>query len=365
MDNRLAVIYNAINKNELPLCGSEEDHMIGIIDCGNTGLTFYLVDENDEILSKSRVNVGVTQTAKDGHNGKLKEGILNAFESVLVESGVVKEDVEVIVAYGMITSEMGILEVPHIVAPVSIKELAENVVVVKDKKLFPIDVPLILIPGIKNRFEYSSIENIGKADLMRGEEAQAAGALYKYDFKYPINILELGSTTKFISVDEEGRIAGSITSMSGQVYGAVINETFIGKCVKRQDDTKHYFSEEIFNTAFNCVENGGLLRTLLLTRFSEILLPSKWFEREFFVSSAIAADDVKVFKEAEKTMGFDASADYVIIGSEDRCNLYDYLLKNKLNHKGRITKITDKREIDMLGVQGAIAISKEINNKLL
>ncbi|QUI23181.1 2-dehydro-3-deoxygalactonokinase [Vallitalea pronyensis] len=339
--------------------------MIGIIDCGNTGLTFYLVDKNDAILSKSRVNVGVTQTAKDGHNGRLKAGILKAFASVLGESGVAKEDVEVIVAYGMITSEMGILEVPHIVAPVSMKALADHVVVVKDESLFPIDIPLILIPGIKNPFEHSSIENIGKADLMRGEEAQAAGVLYTYDLEYPINILELGSTTKFISIDKQGRIAGSITSMSGQVYGAVIQETFIGKCVKRQDDTEHYFSETIFNTAFNCVENGGLLRTLLLTRFSEIVLPSTWFEREFFVSSAIAADDVNVFKEAEKTMGFDVSADYVMIGTEDRCALYAYLLKNKLNHRGAITKITDKREIDMLGIQGAIAISKEVSKNFL
>ncbi|MFU0780271.1 MAG: hypothetical protein ACFWT4_19170 [Citrobacter braakii] len=52
----------------------------------------------------------------------------------------------------------------------------------------------------------------------------------------PLTMIELGSTTKLIHIDAQGRIAGSITSLSGQVYAAVKKETFIGASMMEEED---------------------------------------------------------------------------------------------------------------------------------
>ncbi len=67
---------------------------------------------------------------------------------------------------------------------------------------------------------------------MRGEEeTQVMGLLEHPEFSLPAIVLILSSHTKFIPIDATGMIQGSLTTMSGQIYDAVINHTFVGKSV--------------------------------------------------------------------------------------------------------------------------------------
>jgi 2-dehydro-3-deoxygalactonokinase len=336
--------------------------MFSIIDCGSTSTRVYIIGNDNQIISKSSVGVGVKNTAQTGSNEILKEGLKQCFQEAVANVNINLKDIEFAVAFGMITSEIGLMEIPHLTAPVSLEDLVDNTMIVRNTDIFPLDLPIIFIRGLKNNCNAESLESIRGVDLMRGEETQAIGALSLLQPNLPVNILELGSTTKLIHIDEEGRISGSITSISGQVYDAIKKETFIGKCIRNNGDTPEvsgFFSEEILERAKECVSKAGFLRTMLLTRFSEIVLPTEWYERKFFVESAIAADDLKLFDEAEDLLKFNLDTDFILVGNKERCKIYEYIIKQRKGYNNKITFISDKEEIDMLAVKGAVKIAEK------
>ncbi len=336
--------------------------MFAIIDCGSTSTRVYLLDKADQIVAKAAVSVGVNSTAQSGSTGELKRGVAACFREALASGGIALEDIELAIAFGMITSELGLLELPHLTAPAGLADLAGQIHVIRDPEVFPLDLPVWFIRGVKNNCPSVKWGDLRQVDLMRGEETQVIGVLSRLRPSLPVNILELGSTTKLIHIDKDGRISGSITSISGQVYDAIKKETFIGKCVRGRADSPEaegFFSESIVETAKECVAGSGFLRTMLLARFSEIALPTKWHERKFFVESALAADDLKLFDEAEALMKFDLDTDFILIGAQERCRIYQYLIHQRRGFAKKIDVISERAEIDLLAVAGAARIAEK------
>lgn len=332
--------------------------MFVVIDCGSTTTRLYFL-RGDEVVIKGEVPFGVNSTVATGSNSKLKQGIADEITKLLAANELSISDVRFAIASGMITSNLGLLEVPHLVAPVQIDDLAKFAEQRRDPDILPLDLPIIFIPGIKNSVDEGGWENIRKIDLMRGEEAQAVGVLNQYKPSLPCNIIELGSTTKLIHIDSNGCIAGSITTLSGQVYGAVLKETFIGASVKTDVQGAGVFSEQILKAAYECVQQSGLLRTLLFTRFIQFSLPTTVEERRFFCEAAIASDDMRLFNDAEEK-GFDLTGDIIFVGKKERCKLYETMLRTVKGMRNSVKTISDPVEIDMLAVSGASYIAKHI-----
>ena len=64
--------------------------MIITVDCGTTNMRCRLYREN-EVLCEARRKVGTRNTAFDGHNGKLKEGLRECVEEIL-QTGIYNAD---------------------------------------------------------------------------------------------------------------------------------------------------------------------------------------------------------------------------------------------------------------------------------
>jgi len=337
--------------------------MFAVIDCGSTNTRVYLID-HETIMGKSEVHVGVKDTTATGSTAKLKEGIKAACVQAAQAADVSIASIRYAIASGMITSDLGLLEVPHMTAPASVDDLAKQVMIVHDPAVFPLDIPVIFVRGIKNDSGNNTWNDVRSMDLMRGEETQTIGLLARLAPQLPVNIIELGSTTKFIHVDVEGRIAGSVTSLSGQVYDAVKKETFLGSCVREEAPAREaFFAEEIWRKAYECVQEAGFLRTLLLTRFIQFSMKTTAQERKFFMESAIAADDMSVLAEAGAA-GFDLKGDYILVGHKDRCRLYETMIRHTFHYEKKMTLVTERADIDMLTVEGAIEIAKRSSLQL-
>jgi len=333
-----------------------------IIDCGTTNSRVYVINGEKEVIGKGTRKVGVRDTAIHGSNNILKKGLKEAFLEAVQNAGLKLHDISFAVSSGMITSEIGLLEIPHLWAPVSINDLAQNIKEVKDINIFPLDIPIFFIRGIKNKYnaETSTLIDVGKLDFMRGEETQVAGLLSTYDFNLPLTIIVLSSHTKYIAINKKEQIVGSITTLSGQVYEAIIKETFIGKSIRKINgfDDSSYFNREIIENAYHWVQEGGFLRTMLMPRFLDVLLKTTWYERKLFVEATIAAEDMNAINQFEK-FNFPKNTDFVIIGNNHkRCKIYKYLLPMKLNILKKINIISDTKSIDMLSINGAIEIMR-------
>ncbi|MCJ7616534.1 MAG: 2-dehydro-3-deoxygalactonokinase, partial [Desulfobacterales bacterium] len=149
------------------------------IDCGTTNSRVYIVDENGNVIKRASQKVGVRDTAINGNNQVLKDGIREVFNRALQEVGISPSKIHCILSSGMITSELGLVEIPHLWAPCNPDTLAANITLVKDLDVFPPSIPLYFVRGIKNFFDPTeiSMKDVETLDFMRGEEVQGAGLL--------------------------------------------------------------------------------------------------------------------------------------------------------------------------------------------
>jgi 2-dehydro-3-deoxygalactonokinase len=334
---------------------------LSTIDCGTTNSRVYIVDENGKVLTRTSEKVGVRDTAISGSNQILKDGLREVFARALVEANLQPKDIACILSSGMITSELGLCEIPHLWAPCSLEELAANLTRVENLGVFPESIPLYFVRGIKNPFnpQFVSFKDVGTLDFMRGEEAQIAGLLDQHLVNLPAIVTVLSSHTKFNPINEEQRILGSVTTISGQMYEAILKETFVGKSVRAEDnfDDIDYFDPEIVDHAYDEIERSGLLRSLMYVRFLDTLVHAPWYERRLFAEALLAAEDMRALPQVKELTGLD-SDNFLLIGMKRRCRIYEHLLKSKIDPKCNVSLITSEAEIDHLSIRGVISLAK-------
>ena len=335
---------------------------IATIDCGTTNTRVYIVDENANVLTRTSRKVGVRDTAISGSNQILKEGIREVFNRALDEAEIKASDIRCIMSSGVITSEIGLLEIPHLVAPCNIKTLAENLTPFQDESVFQKSIPVYFVPGIKNPFDpkTASIKDVGILDSMRGEETQIAGLIDSSETKLPCIFTMLSSHTKYIPVDENKNILGGITTLSGQLYETLLQESIVGKSIKSEDgyDDSNYFDPEIVNIAKCEVMDFGFLRGLMSVRFLDILMHTPWYERKLFAESILASEDMRALQQIQTVFGLE-SLNFILIGKPRRCKIYEHLImqvKGGSNSSMRI--IENEAMIDQLCIRGALSLAR-------
>ena len=335
----------------------------GILDSGTTNSRLYILNHNFMIVHKNEKKIGVRDTSISGSRETLIKGLVSLISETLESMNSSLFDIRFIIASGMITSEIGLLEVPHLVAPVGIEDLAQNIKVVHNKNIFPLDIPILFIRGIKNRApKRISTECLRDLDFMRGEETQAVGLLKMYpDLPLPITMVILSSHTKYISIDEEKQIRGGITNLSGQIFEAIREQTNIGKSILCEkivtNNHKPYFNQEIVDIAYSITNQVGFLRAILMPRFMDVLMHTTAKSRCLFLNSAIATEDLKVIKDFDR-LNFPSiiKSTLVIIGYQNRGDLFHYLFNKHYKFKGHIQKIYKKEEIEQISIDGAVSI---------
>ena len=114
------------------------------IDSGTTNTRVSLVTDG-RIADTRKFNVG----AKKGmENGQLLQGALRGgIADILQANGMNEEQIECSLASGMITSEFGLVNLPHIIAPAGAKELHESLYRCSLPEISKL--PFVFVRGIK------------------------------------------------------------------------------------------------------------------------------------------------------------------------------------------------------------------------
>ena len=87
------------------------------IDGGTTNTRCILWDNRRNRVGEERREVGVRNTAIDGNNERLKQAVKECLECLTRDNGVGWDRIHRIIASGMITSDVGLVVVPHLTAP--------------------------------------------------------------------------------------------------------------------------------------------------------------------------------------------------------------------------------------------------------
>ena len=334
--------------------------MFAAIDCGTTNTRIYLLTDEGKVIADGSKKVGVRDTSITGSRAVLREGVESLYREILETHHVDPHAVRFALASGMITSEIGLIELPHLVAPVGLDDLIAGIESVQDPEVIDLGIPTYFVRGIRNNYgPHPTLAELRLCDFMRGEEVQCMGLLRTVAPKLPVNVVVLSSHTKAIHIGEDRKIHRSMTTMSGQIYEALRDATFLGVSIESgREAPRRYSDDEIIDKAIECIKHAGFVRTMLMPRFMQVLIETNGEERNLFINAGIAADDMDALREFA-AQGYGADR-YILVGPKGRCELYDAMLRRTFGDDLAITHIEDKKQIAELTVQGAVAVAAKI-----
>ena len=163
------------------------------VNWGSTNFRAYLFDGAGTLLDDYAGPAGVTRLDRAGMGAQIAE-----LAARWPSHGP-------IYASGMITSNIGWLEIPYVEAPAGIAELVAGA---RTVPIGPADVTLI--PGIACRRAAD-----GAPDILRGEDIELAGFAAAVEATGYVALP--GTHTKWVRL-EAGRVAEFSTAMSGEIY---------------------------------------------------------------------------------------------------------------------------------------------------
>lgn len=271
------------------LQSSSPPRCVVCVDMGTTNTRVWLV-RGREIVARAQANIGVRDTARDGSPTRIRAGLRDLIEDVKRQTQSVDASLKpsYVMAAGMITSPLGLAEVPHVPSPAGINELAHGVKSFR----FPdvSDLPILLLPGVRCGAANGGIEEIGQRDVMRGEETLCVGLLALGLAQPPATVLNLGSHWKAIQIDAQGRITGSVTSLTGELIHAAQTQTILASAVP---PTRPTAIEPTWCEAGMAEQRrSGLARALFCVRLLELSGKTKPEERLSYLMGAFLAADL-------------------------------------------------------------------------
>lgn len=276
------------------------------IDGGTTNTRVTAVIDG-KIVDKEFISLGSRDNIES--NNTFKAEIKRAINQLLNRNSLTKESFSAVLASGMITSEYGLKEVAHITAPAGIRELKNGLVRAEIKEIC--DIPFYFVSGV--------IINGGEldTDMMRGEECEIMGlsAEYSSDCIY----LLLGSHSKHITLDSEGRIDKIKTFLSGEILSSIAQNTILKASItiKHEDFDKEYLLKGYENSRLYGL-NGALFKTRIL---NTVYKKSELQCYSFYLGAVFACEIEALKKSGRKKV--------VISGRKALKNPICYLLEQK------------------------------------
>jgi 2-dehydro-3-deoxygalactonokinase len=199
-----------------------------------------------------------------------------------------------LVAAGMLSSEVGLFAVPHVLAPAGPDDLAHASQLVSLPEVD--ERPILVVPGIRT----PAAEGPGgwfESDVMRGEECETFGAhaaLVADGRLVPGRgsvFLWPGSHTKLVEVDADGRIVRSFTTLAGEILQAVAQQTLLAASLPRVLPDR--LDRDAALDGATAAERFGLGRAAFLVRIAALsgTLDEKG-RASFWIGATIAADAI-------------------------------------------------------------------------
>lgn len=284
------------------------------VDTGTTNTRVILWDENRNALGEEKREAGVRNTAIDGNNGRLKAAVKSCLDTLLEAHGLNYSQVKGIIASGMITSNVGLVEIPHLAAPVSIDDLAAGIRDVLLEDICPI--PISFIPGVKNaEGDQVDLGNFEAMDIMRGEEVESVAMLSRLKEGVPYLLVLPGSHTKFVSVDEAGNITGCLTSITGELLNSITNDTIIADAVGRRFVSMETYDPEMLLLGFKTAKRCGIGRACFSARILNQFVTKDTGKLANYILGACLQSDVAAIQNSS---ALKAGPDTIaIVGGKD------------------------------------------------
>jgi 2-dehydro-3-deoxygalactonokinase len=191
----------------------------------------------------------------------------------------------------MLTAEVGLRAVPHVLAPAGVDELARGAVVCDLPAIA--EEPIVFVPGVRLPAG-PGLDGWAEADVMRGEECETLGAWIELGPAArgtgDVAFLWPGSHTKLVAVDGGGRIVASQTTLAGEILQTLARQTLLAASLPAE--LPEAPDAEAVDAGARLVARHGLGRAAFLVRVAALTSALDAPRRAAFWIGAVVADDV-------------------------------------------------------------------------
>jgi 2-dehydro-3-deoxygalactonokinase len=201
------------------------------VDMGTTNTRVWIVQDHN-IVDRIVERAGLRDAAREHNKSIVRDTLAGLIKTARSRVAELELQPDCVLAAGMLTSPLGLCEVPHIPAPAGENELARSLREFSDPQVT--DLPICLVPGVRSGPHSPTLEDLECTDLIRGEETIAVGLLHAGILRPNTTLLNLGSHWKAISIDENSRIASSFTTLSGELIHALQTQTVLASALPQE-----------------------------------------------------------------------------------------------------------------------------------
>jgi 2-dehydro-3-deoxygalactonokinase len=233
------------------------------------------------------MNIGARASIenRDEYIGAIK----NAVEDIISRNNA--DEIERILASGMITCEFGLCNLPHIKTPAGINELHENMYETRIDEIS--DIPFVFIRGVK-----TDTEEMDALDMMRGEETELMGIINE-EYGECVYILP-GSHSKIIKTDKESKIVAFSTMLTGEMIASLSQGTILKDAV---DLSVSEINREYLLKGYDYAKSAGINKALFKVRILKNIFGCSKEEIYSFFMGIVLCDEIEVIiRDEAKTV---------------------------------------------------------------
>ena len=304
------------------------------IDGGTTNTRAYLWEGEEgkdfragkaRLMQGSSSPIGVQKTAEEGNNNALRLAVGRMLSELLNAARLKEEDVSAVYVSGMLTSNVGLYELPHLTAPASLRDFSDGICEITLDEIFR--EPIRFIPGLKNmNSDQVTLENLTDMDMMRGEETETLALIDELNSDTGMILILPGSHTKVVSVNANGQITGCLTSMTGELLQILTLHSIVADAVKRSFLAEGYLEDYLMAGCRACMEAGSFGRGAFLTRLNSTFITKGQRENASFLLGAVLANDIMAIRHSFLTKDM-KDAKVLVAGKEPLAGALEILLK--------------------------------------
>ncbi len=266
------------------------------IDGGTTKTRMCIWENREKLLAVKTEAVGAKSCAVEGNTIIWKKTIRKMLTEILAEQKLQEKDIEAVIASGMLTSNLGICEIPHLEAPVNITEYHKKMV----KKLVPeiYDKEIWFVPGLKNSMKFlKDSKQCKEFDIMRGEETETYALFMKYGLgKNTICVLP-GSHNKFVYIGKDGTLYGCKTTLSGELLEVITKGTILSDSLQHGFLEQDRYVREKVQEGYHTAKEEGITRALFLVRLKDLFLHEDVSKLRSYLLGIILQSDVELLQK--------------------------------------------------------------------
>ena len=258
------------------------------LDGGTTYTRLTLVKDG---CAEDRISLGVGVQKNIGEKGILEEKIKQGIETLLLKNSIFDGDVSAIIASGMVTSEFGLCNLPHVTAPAGLSELHSTI----ERRALPeiSGITFAFIRGVKR--ESSDMADF---DVMRGEETELSG-IYSPEYGEAIYVLP-GSHSKIIKTDAWGRITDFSTMLTGEMIKSLAENTILKGAIELSEAK---IVDEYLLRGYDFTANEGINKALFKVRVLKNFFGATGDEAySFFIGAVLCGELREIIENGTKTV---------------------------------------------------------------